>query len=214
MERLQREVVSGCCWLQCRWAGQRWATTAKAQKSVTVWGNKSTPQPFWEEGNKTPVQELGVTVIVYLNTYMLELLLVGLVGNITGRWFLWMWILLHRFPEALQCFLPAQFTCSCRKTAHRNTSTYTLPLQQQGQGLGPGLRHTQHVLGWQGTIPQLLCSNHPPPCSHHKVTQISPGSCRRQRWPGSWHQSSCISFAYASHPRGEELSHVLLNLCI
>lgn len=60
-----------------------WAALSNCSKknptSVTVLGNRRTPQPFREEGNKTPTQDLGGIVIVYLTTYRLEPLLVGLV---------------------------------------------------------------------------------------------------------------------------------------
>lgn len=43
-------------------------------------------------------------------------------------------------------FLPAQVTCSCRKTNLRNSSRYPFPFQQHWQAPPLELRHGQHTL--------------------------------------------------------------------
>lgn len=98
------------------------------------------------------------------------------------------------FPLALHhCFLPAQVTCSRRKTNHRKSSTYKFPFQQHWQDPPLELRCRQHTLSlkWRNQ-PVLL-----------HVTKMS----------SSWHWPRPICSGYVSQSQDEGLSHVELALC-
>lgn len=132
MDRLQREGFSACCWLQCSCVGQRWATAAKPQKSIMFLGNRSTPQPFCEEGNKTPMQAPGDKVIVYLNAYKLTVSVSWLSAReiIQAEGFLeceWTWLTPHNSASPKTCNISSLIKLPVpveKQTTHVNTGLH------------------------------------------------------------------------------------------